>query len=146
MTNVWAQAASEVKASSNNGSGSKWIKLANDGDSIVVIPRGAPSGIFEKNMPPSQYGAGGPTKFGAINMYDVGSKKMLVWESKPTAYGKICDAIGEMGPDYVYKIKRSGAAGSQKTEYAVLPMRPATAEELAAANACELHQLGGVPF
>jgi len=133
--------------------GGIFFRLQNDGEKAVVVFRGVPFAT-EVHWTGGKYvdcdgaacehckdGSGLSTRV-KLNVFLVAERAMKIFECSGKTFHDILEVRDKYGVDaWSFQIKRSGAAGSTKTKYSVLPEKQLTADEQAHINALPLHNL-----
>ncbi|RJS14242.1 hypothetical protein DRW03_35310 [Corallococcus sp. H22C18031201] len=148
MANMWEQTAAMAKQHEQQGGA--WLKLANDGDTAVVVFLGEPCPrevcfvdnkyvLFDEQMKAQGHK---PSLRVALNVAVYGTKEVKVLEQAVTFFNTLLELRAKYGLEkWAFEVKRRGAPKDPKTTYSILPDRQLTAEELAAFQALRLHDL-----
>ncbi|MCP3105372.1 hypothetical protein LZ198_41570 [Myxococcus sp. K15C18031901] len=148
MTNMWEQTAAMAKQ--HEQAGGSWLKLANDGDSAVVVFLGEPhprSVVFLDNkyvlFDEKLKALGHKSSLRvALNVAIYGTKEVKVLEQAVTFFNTLMELRAKYGMEkWAFEVKRRGAAKDPKTTYSILPDRQLSEEEMAAFQALPQHDL-----
>ncbi|MCP3104211.1 hypothetical protein LZ198_35645 [Myxococcus sp. K15C18031901] len=148
MTNMWEQTAAMAKQ--HEQAGGSWLKLANDGDSAVVVFLGQPHPrgvvfldnkyvLFDERLKAQGHKSSLRVAF---NVAVYGTREVRVLEQAVTFFNTLMELRAKYGLEkWAFEIKRRGAAKDPKTTYSILPDRQLTEEEMAAFQALPQHDL-----
>jgi hypothetical protein len=148
MANMWEQTAAMAKQHEQQAG--VWLKLANDGDTAVVVFLGEPhprEGVFLDNrfVPfDEKLRAQGhkPSLRVALNVALYDTREMKVLEQAVTFFTTLLELRAKYGLEkWAFEVKRRGAAKDPKTTYSILPDRQLSREEAAAFQLLRLHDL-----
>ncbi|NVJ26340.1 hypothetical protein HUW62_34470 [Myxococcus sp. AM011] len=148
MANMWEQTAAMAKQHEQQGGA--WLKLANDGDTTVVVFLGEPHPrevvfLDNKFVPfDEKLKAQGhkPSLRVALNAAVYGTREVKVLEQAVTFFNTLMELRAKYGMEkWAFEVKRRGAAKDPKTTYSILPDRQLTPEETAAFQELRLHDL-----
>ncbi|MFP2895113.1 hypothetical protein [Corallococcus sp. 4LFB] len=148
MANMWEQTAAMAKQHEQQGGA--WLKLANDGDTTVVVFLGEPHPrevvfLDNKFVPfDEKLKAQGhkPSLRVALNAAVYGTREVKVLEQAVTFFNTLMELRAKYGMEkWAFEVKRRGAAKDPKTTYSILPDRQLTSEETAAFQELRLHDL-----
>ena len=151
MTIGWEQ-AEQLSNKAMDGAGI-YLRLANDGDKVVVAFRGEPY-AREVHWTGAAYeecgGDGCPhcaagvrtTVRVACNVYLLSDKTMKIIEGGPRWFGDLLKVRKKYGLEtWAFEIERHGAANSPKTTYTILPDTKLDAQQQAHLAGLKLHDL-----
>jgi hypothetical protein len=124
-----------------------WVKLPNDGDSVVVVFKGEPH-VREVHWDGKTYVDGpGPDGKASLKISSnvvIGSEMKIIEVNKST-FKDILKVRAKYGLDnWSFEIKRHGEAGNAKTTYSILPETQLTAAQKAEIDRLPLHDLASV--
>jgi len=149
-------AAKKMAEEHEAASAGKFIKLADDGDKVVVAFIGEPYARevvwiedAEGKRKPEEYNESKhdkkrdkPRMLVSWNVYDFEQEKVRVYEQGVTFFRTWLQADEKYGrTKWAFEIKRNGAKGSTKTTYSVFPERELKADEIAALEKLDLYNL-----
>jgi hypothetical protein len=150
-TSMWQQ--TEEMAKKHDQSSSTWLKLANDGDKVVVVVLGDPYPRevcfvdgkympFDEKLKSEGHKASLRVAFNAA-LFD--TKEVKVLEQGVVFFKDLMQVREKYGLDkWAFEIRRNGAAKDPKTTYSILPehqLTPAQQEEF---KKLALHDLAAV--
>jgi len=148
MANMWEQTAAMAKQ--HEQAGGAWLKLANDGDTAVVVFLGQPHPrevvfLDNKYVPFDEklkaLGHKSSLRV-ALNVAVYGTREVKVLEQAVTFFNTLMELRAKYGMEkWAFEVKRRGAAKDPKTTYSILPDRQLTEEEMAAFQELRLHDL-----
>jgi hypothetical protein len=150
-TSAWQQ--TEDLAKKHDQSGSTWLKLANDGDKVVVVILGDPfprEVCFAegKYMPfDEKLKAEGfkPSLRVAFNVALFDTKEVKVLEQGVVFFKDLMQVREKYGLEkWAFEIRRNGAAKDPKTTYSILPEHQLSPAQQAEFKALALHDLAAV--
>ncbi|WP_338869336.1 hypothetical protein [Myxococcus stipitatus] len=148
MANMWEQAAAMAKQ--HEQAGGSWLKLANDGDTAVVVFLGEPfprEVVFADNkfIPYDEKLKAQGHKSSlrvALNVAVYPSREVKVMEQASTFFTNLLQVRAKYGLEtWAFEVKRHGAAKDPKTTYSLLPEKQLTPEEVAAFQSLQQHDL-----
>ncbi|MCP3170158.1 hypothetical protein [Myxococcus qinghaiensis] len=148
MANMWEQ--TEEMAKRHEQAGGVWLKLANDGDTAVVVFLGEPYPqevcfLNNKYLPfDEKLRAQGlkPSLRVALNVALADTREVKVVEQAVTFFNTLRELRAKYGLEkWAFEVKRHGAAKDPKTTYSILPERQLTSEEVSAFQALRQHDL-----
>ncbi|NTX53681.1 hypothetical protein [Myxococcus sp. CA039A] len=148
MTNMWEQTAAMAKQ--HEQAGGAWLKLANDGDTAVVVFLGEPYPrevcfiggrcvAFDEKLRAQGHKSSLRVTYN-VALYSSREVKVL---ERPTAF---FDTLMEVRAKYglekwAFEVKRHGVANDPKTTYSILPECQLSLEEQQAFQALRLHDI-----
>lgn len=147
-TSMW-DAATEMAKQHDQGSG-HWLKLANDGDSAVVVFLGEPYPrevvfVDGKYQPFSEQHKAQGLKASlrvALNVVLYDTKEVKVLEQGVVFFKQLLQMRSKRSlDDWAFEVERHGAAKDPKTTYSLLPENKLTDEERAEFQALPVHDL-----
>jgi len=148
MANMWEQTAAMAKQHEQQGGA--WLKLANDGDTAVVVFLGEPHPrevvfldnkyvLFDEKLKAQGHK---PSLRVALNVALYETREVKVVEQAVTFFNTLLELRAKYGLEkWAFEVKRRGAAKDPKTTYSILPDRQLTPEEVSAFQALRLHDL-----
>ncbi|MCY1033235.1 hypothetical protein OV207_17400 [Corallococcus sp. BB11-1] len=146
--NMWEQTAAMAKQHEQQGGA--WLKLANDGDTAVVVFLGEPyprEVVFLDNkfVPfDEKLKAQGhkPSLRVALNVAVYGTREVKVMEQASTFFTNLLQVRAKYGLEtWAFEVKRHGAAKDPKTTYSLLPEKQLSPAEVTDFQALRLHDL-----
>jgi hypothetical protein len=147
-SNMWEMTAAMAKQHEQQGGA--WLKLANDGDTVVVVFLGEPHPrevvfLDNKFVPfDEKLKAQGhkPSLRVALNVAVYDTREVKVVEQAVTFFNTLMELRAKYGLEkWAFEVKRRGAAKDPKTTYSILPDRQLTQEEMAAFQSLQQHDL-----
>lgn len=146
-----AAVAQNHTAMSNTTNGDLFIRLKDDGDSVIVAIIGEPEarkvvwdGSRTVDYDPAIHVGERPKTRWMLNAFDVGEKSMKILEANQQLFRQLA-TVREKFPleQWLVQIKRQGRAGDPKTTYSVLPEKQMTPQQTAHLNGggVQLHDL-----
>ncbi|XXF79762.1 hypothetical protein P2318_08375 [Myxococcaceae bacterium GXIMD 01537] len=147
-SNMWEQTAAMAKQHEQQGGA--WLKLANDGDTAVVVFLGEPHPrevvfLDNKFVPfDEKLKAQGhkPSLRVALNVAVYGTREVKVMEQASTFFTSLLQVRAKYGLEtWAFEVKRHGAAKDPKTTYSLLPEKQLSPAEMTDFQALRLHDL-----
>ncbi|CAM4541392.1 hypothetical protein [Myxococcus xanthus] len=147
-SNMWEQTAAMAKQHEQQGGA--WLKLANDGDTAVVVFLGEPHPrevvfVDNKFVPfDEKLKAQGhrPSLRVALNVAVYDTREVKVVEQAVTFFNTLMELRAKYGLErWAFEVKRRGAAKDPKTTYSILPDRQLSPDEVSAFQSLRLHDL-----
>ncbi|TQF08762.1 hypothetical protein FJV41_48180 [Myxococcus llanfairpwllgwyngyllgogerychwyrndrobwllllantysiliogogogochensis] len=148
MANMWEKVEELVRKHEQEGGA--WLKLANDGDTAVVVVLGEPhprevvflEGKYVLWSEKLQAQGHKASLRVAYNVGVYGTREVKVLEMGSAFFNTLNEVRKKYGQEtWAFEVKRRGAAKDPKTTYSILPDRQLTPEETAAFQALRLHDL-----
>lgn len=148
MANMWEQTAAMAKQ--HEQAGGAWLKLANDGDTAVVVFLGEPHPrevvfvdnkftLFDEKLRAQGHKSSLRV---ALNVAVYGTREVKVMEQASTFFTNLLQVRAKYGLEtWAFEVKRHGAAKDPKTTYSLLPEKQLSPEEVAAFQSLPLHDL-----
>lgn len=147
MSNSWDHAAGMADKHAN--SGGMFVRLANDGDSIVGAFCGEPfprevvwTDERYETYDPDVHHDKKPSLRVMLNFYVPAENDMKVIEGGTVWFKDLLKVRDKYGLDrWLFEIQRHGEAGNPKTKYTILPEEKLSAEQTDEIVGLELHDL-----
>lgn len=146
--------ASKQKAD-EHAEGGTFLRLQDDGDKVVLAFLGEPFArevVWGDKGPPEPFSkeheAKGikPRMLVSVNAYNKEQKVVQIFEQGVTWFRALLKVREKYGLDkWWFEMQRDGAAGSQKTTYAIFPEEKFTEQEVKDLAGLKLHDLENMP-